>query len=452
MEKLVTWSRGDTGGPVWERFLQEGYVVVVADYRNLAAGFQEISKPITPEVVSYADDGVAVVEHVRSLPYVDKNRINLYGVSLGADVVMHTIGRTEIHAAILGAGAPMRFLGASLSWPQPGEQRKPPKIVEEQAQINIEPITCPVLILVGTSDSLIDLDRALYEQLSKAKKPARMEVYEKGYHDFVMGPQGHAGRPEPLLDVTLDALEEAINFAKNPMSGLTVAADEELTGKLLRKRFGGEGTAAPKLNYLLYLPNGYEKGDKRWPLVLFLHGGGETGTDLNKVKVHGPPKLIAAGKQFPFIMVAPQATRAAWDGWDPQVLNGLLDEVTAKYKVDKDRVYVTGMSMGGMGTWKLAASRPDRFAAIVPICGIGVPADAEKLKGLPIRIYQGDRDPIVKAETAHAMLDALKAAGAKDVELTVYPDVSHDSWTRTYNNPELYEWLLKQKRLGGTKE
>jgi dienelactone hydrolase len=216
MEKLVTWSRGDTGGPVWERFLQEGYVVVVADYRNLAAGFQELSKPVTPDVVSYADDGVAVVEHVRSLPYVDKNRMTLYGVSLGGDVVMHTIGRTKVHAAILGAGAPIRFLGASLSRPQPGEQPKPPKIDEERAQKNIEPITCPVLILVGTSDGLIELDRALYEQLSKAKKPVRMEVYEKGYHDFVMGPQGHAGRPEPLLDATLEALEEAIKFAKDP--------------------------------------------------------------------------------------------------------------------------------------------------------------------------------------------------------------------------------------------
>jgi dienelactone hydrolase len=218
MEKLVTWARGDTGGPVWERFLREGYVVVVADYRNPAGGFQGLSRPVTPDVMSYADDGVAVVEHIRSLPYVDKDKITLYGVSLGGDVVLHTVGRTKVHAAILGAPAPISFLGASLSPPRPGEPPKPGTIDEERARKNIEPITCPVLIFVGTSDFLIDLDRTLYEQLSAAKKPVRLEIYEKGYHDFVMGPQGHAGRAEPLLDATLDALEEAVKFAKEPMA------------------------------------------------------------------------------------------------------------------------------------------------------------------------------------------------------------------------------------------
>jgi dienelactone hydrolase len=217
MEKLVTWSRGDTGGPVWERFLREGYVVVVADYRNPAGGFQNLSRPVTPDVTSYADDGVVVVEHVRSLPYVDKEKITLYGVSLGGDVVLHTVGRTKVHAAILGAPAPISFLGASLSRGS-GGQPEPGKVDEERARKNSERVTCPVLILVGTDDFLLDLDRTLYEQLSAARKPVRMEVYEKGYHDFVMGPQGHAGRAEPLLDVTLDALEEAVKFAKEPMA------------------------------------------------------------------------------------------------------------------------------------------------------------------------------------------------------------------------------------------
>ena len=107
MEKLVEWSSGSTGGPVWERFLQEGFVVVVADYRNM---------PITGEALgataaSYADDGVAVVDHVRSLKYVDPAKITVYGVSLGGDVVMHLISRTNVHRAILGAGAPIRFMG-----------------------------------------------------------------------------------------------------------------------------------------------------------------------------------------------------------------------------------------------------------------------------------------------------------------------------------------------------
>jgi predicted peptidase len=237
----------------------------------------------------------------------------------------------------------------------------------------------------------------------------------------------------------------ALAFVAGP---LAAADDKESAGKQAEKHFEKEIKVKVELNYLLYLPKGYEKGDKEWPLLLFLHGGGETGTDIEKVKKHGPPKLIEAGKDLPFIVVSPQAHRF---GWDPQALNALLDELTAKYKVDKDRVYVTGLSMGGMGTWALAASRPDRFAAIVPICGGGNPADAKKIKDLPIRIFQGGKDPIVRPETAEAMLKALKDAGAKDVELKVYPDAGHDSWTETYDDPKVFEWLLKQKRTAREK-
>jgi predicted peptidase len=230
---------------------------------------------------------------------------------------------------------------------------------------------------------------------------------------------------------------------------LTAAAqDKEPAGKQEAKQFEKEITVKVKLNYLLYLPKDYGKGDKAWPLVLFLHGAGESGTDIEKVKVHGPPKLVAAGKEFPFILVSPQSPRF---GWEPATLNALLDEVSAKYKVDPERVYVTGLSMGGMGTWALAAFRPERFAAIVPICGAGDPADAARLKDLPIRIYQGAKDPVIRLETAEAMDKALKAAGAKDAKLTVYPDAGHDSWTETYNDDKLYDWLLAQKRAAATK-
>jgi predicted peptidase len=222
-----------------------------------------------------------------------------------------------------------------------------------------------------------------------------------------------------------------------------LADDKNQEGKQVPKEFEKEITVKVKLNYLLYLPKEYDKGDKPWPLVLFLHGAGETGADLDKVKKHGPPKLIEAGKEFPFIVVSPQAPKF---GWEPDTLNALLDDVISKYKVDKDRVYLTGLSMGGMGTWALAASKPDRFAAIIPICGAGNPGDAKKLKDLPIRIYQGGKDPIVKPETAEAMEKALKEAGAKDVKLTIYPEAGHDSWTKTYDDPEMWEWLLKQNR------
>jgi predicted peptidase len=237
------------------------------------------------------------------------------------------------------------------------------------------------------------------------------------------------------------------------LAGLTLpvtAQDKEPAGKQVPKKFEKEVKIKVEMDYLLYLPKEYGKGEKEWPLVLFLHGAGESGTDLEKVKAHGPPKLIAAGREFPFIVVSPQSRRF---GWDPATLNALLDSVTAEYKVDKDRVYVTGLSMGGMGTWALAASRPERFAAIVPICGAGNPADAKKLKDLPIRIFQGAKDTLVRPETAEKMHKALRDAGTKDVELKIYPDAGHDSWTATYDDPKVFEWLLSQKRpAAGAKE
>jgi len=226
------------------------------------------------------------------------------------------------------------------------------------------------------------------------------------------------------------------------------ADDKGTAGKQQSKHFEKEITVNVKLDYLLYLPPGYDKEEKSWPLVLFLHGAGESGQDLNKVKVHGPPKLVEAGKEFPFIVVSPQAPRM---GWDVPTLNALLDDVVATLKVDKDRIYVTGLSMGGFGTWSLAAAYPDRFAALVPICGGGNPADAKKLKNIPIWVFHGAKDRVVQPSRSEAMVKALQSAGAKHVKFTLYPNADHDSWTETYNNPEMWDWLMKQKR-GETKK
>lgn len=212
MEKLVTWSRGDTGSPFFERFLQEGYVVVVADYRG-GQNFNRMAEPPPPDAVTYADDALAVVDHVRGLPYADKSRVFVYGVSLGGDVTMHLISRTKVRAAILGAGAPLSFLGAKgAGAPGSPDRFREFTVNEPAAQERIAKIECPVLILVGTKDALLPLDRALYDQLIKGGRNATLEIYENGYHDFVMGPQGHAGRDEPLMDITMAALESALRF------------------------------------------------------------------------------------------------------------------------------------------------------------------------------------------------------------------------------------------------
>jgi predicted peptidase len=199
-----------------------------------------------------------------------------------------------------------------------------------------------------------------------------------------------------------------------------------------------------KLNYLLYLPEGYSNdSDKKWPLMLFLHGAGERGSDVNKVKVHGPPKIVEKKKDFPFILVSPQCPADTW--WRTYELIALLDEIQKSYRVDPDRVYLTGLSMGGFGTWELASQYPQRFAAIAPICGGGNPVQARRLRSSPIWVFHGDADRVVPVARSDEMVEALKKAGA-DVKYTRYEGVDHDSWTKTYANEELYQWMLSHKR------
>jgi dipeptidyl aminopeptidase/acylaminoacyl peptidase len=217
MEKLVEWSSGSTGSPVFERFLKEGYVVVVSDYRG-GLNMSGMVRPIAKEQITYVDDGLAMVDYVRSLPYVDPANISVYGVSLGGNLVLHLVGRTNLHAAIVGAPAAMSFLGVALPPAPPGgdpnDRWKNVKVDSEIATRNIEPIRTPILILVGTADGLIHVDRPLHDLLAKAGKLVRMDIYANGYHDFCIGPQAHPGRAEPLLDSTLDALEKSVQFLK----------------------------------------------------------------------------------------------------------------------------------------------------------------------------------------------------------------------------------------------
>ncbi|HRA89435.1 MAG TPA: alpha/beta hydrolase-fold protein [Planctomycetaceae bacterium] len=198
-----------------------------------------------------------------------------------------------------------------------------------------------------------------------------------------------------------------------------------------------------EMGYLLYLPKDYETKES-WPLVLFLHGSGERGDDLELVKKHGPPKLISEGKQFPFIVVSPQCPKDAT--WEPLKLTALLDEVVRNQKVDEDQICVTGLSMGGFGTWELAAYSPKRFAAISPICGGGEPRWAKRFAHLPTWAFHGAKDEGVPLKLSQEMIDAMTKNGGTP-KLTIYPDAEHDSWTETYNNPEFYEWLLAQKRM-----
>lgn len=213
MEKLASWSLGTTGGPLWERLLQEGYAVIVADYRRVSWN-SVFSSPETPDTTTYVDDGESVLDYVRALPYVDKNRIAVYGVSLGGNLAAYLIARQKVAAAVFGAGAVLGFVHAET----PPASAKPDqgrlKYDEAAAMKNVSAIQCPVLALVGTDDSLIGVNEVFHSLLVKAGKTADLHIYEGGYHDFVAGPQGHQGRSEPLLTSTLEALDVTLAFLK----------------------------------------------------------------------------------------------------------------------------------------------------------------------------------------------------------------------------------------------
>lgn len=220
------------------------------------------------------------------------------------------------------------------------------------------------------------------------------------------------------------------------------AADAPEAGKQQPETFEKQVTV--KLDYLAYVPKDYDKDkDKKWPLIVFLHGAGERGTDIEKVKVHGPPK-IAEAKELPFVIVSPQCPPERW--WDVPVLSMWLDNVMTKYRVDPDRVYLTGLSMGGFGTWSWAEAQPKRFAAIAPMCGGGDAFRARALRNMPLWCFHGEKDPTVPIRASEEMVDAVKKAGNADVKFTRYPEAGHDCWTVSYDNPELYEWFLQHKR------
>jgi predicted peptidase len=207
---------------------------------------------------------------------------------------------------------------------------------------------------------------------------------------------------------------------------------------VLNKVMGGDRY----YQHLLYLPEDYGKKKREWPLMMFLHGVGNRGTNINKVKTSGVPKVVARDKEFDFILIAPQGHEDEW--WQVDHLIELLDEIVSKYSVDRNRVYLTGLSMGGYGAWKLACEHPERFAAVVPICGGGPVEKACRLKHVPIRAFQGAKDDVVPLEKTQEMVNAVNACGG-NAKLTVYPDLKHDSWSVTYDNKELYEWLLKHR-------
>ena len=224
------------------------------------------------------------------------------------------------------------------------------------------------------------------------------------------------------------------------MTALTASAATAQTGFLKKEHSDGA-------KYQLFIPHDY-KADKPYPIILFLHGAGETGTDGDKQAAVGiGPAIKKQEKTFPFIVVLPQSQKRTWkaDSEDGKRALAIFDETCKTYKVDDKRHYLTGLSMGGFGTWSIVAAHPERWAAIAPICGGGDVKAAAKFKDVPCWAFHGDNDKTVSVEQSRKMIQALKDAGGSP-KYTEYPGVGHNSWDRAYATAELYTWLLENKR------
>lgn len=196
--------------------------------------------------------------------------------------------------------------------------------------------------------------------------------------------------------------------------------------------------------HLLYVPDDYSQDSTdTFPLMIFLHGAGERGANIELVNVHGPPKLVKDGQSFPCLIVSPQCPLER--AWNTERLDTLLSKIKRDYRVDDHRIYLTGLSMGGYGTWNWSIQRPELFAAIAPICGGGDPKQAKAIRNLPIWVFHGADDTVVPLSESQDMVDALASLDV-DVTFTIYPDTGHNSWTETYNNPDFYDWLFSQHK------
>ena len=198
-------------------------------------------------------------------------------------------------------------------------------------------------------------------------------------------------------------------------------------------------------HFLLFLPASFDAhSHTKYPLLIFLHGSGEAGNDLARLKVQGPPKIVEERQDFPFIVVSPQIPDEAL-GFDPVTLNTMLDELIARLPIDTDRVYLTGLSLGGRWTYSWATLNPERFAAIAPISGDGNTLSACRLKSVPVWAFHGAKDGNVSPQEDQEMVDAINACHG-NARMTMYPDGGHDAWIPAYADPELYRWLLAHRR------
>lgn len=192
------------------------------------------------------------------------------------------------------------------------------------------------------------------------------------------------------------------------------------------------------LNYYLYTP---KDSIQNLPLVVFLHGGGEGGINIEAVKAHGIPKLISEGKNFPFYVFAPQ-NRDLNGFWNDRLIHSKTIALADSLKVDKKRIYLVGMSRGGDGVWRMALNNPNTYAALISVCSASIPyVYLANDPNLPVWFFHGEKDMVVPVEQTIEAYTRMRQLN-ENVSLTLYPEVNHDCWTITFQNEEIYEWML----------
>ncbi|KAF1959473.1 alpha/beta-hydrolase [Byssothecium circinans] len=306
-------------------------------------------------------------------------------------------------------------------------------------------------------------------------------------HDFHTAKRGPKNIPDKIS--AMAASPPAPKDPGHPHAQTTHISFEYFDQRKSNAPFGYE-------HYVSLPPDYDSSSEKKWPVILFLHGAGESQRRPNESYVtlrHGIPKLILAYDKLKsgidppsidipiaerlrkglkkqnqqgdnssklvdpkvcsfvaenFITVTPSLNMEYGYGWNSSILSALLDEIQERYRVDVERVCVTGFSMGGYGTWDLGMHEPERFSCLVPICGGGDNIRASLIKSVPHWIFHGGLDDIIPLRASQQMVNALKKYGAKeeDVNFTKYPDLMHDSWTRAYGDIELFEWILEKRK------
>ncbi len=193
------------------------------------------------------------------------------------------------------------------------------------------------------------------------------------------------------------------------------------------------------MKYVIRYPKGYEEG-KKYPVIIFLHGAGARGTDIQLLLNHPYFQITNLHENFPFVTIAPQCYRDTWFDLFYE-LQDLVRKVSKEAYTDAKRVYLMGASMGGYATWQLAMSMPEHFAAICPICGGGMYWNAMRLMNVPIWAFHGKLDEVVRVDESVKMVEAVKRCGG-NARLTLYPENGHDAWSDTFGNLKVFEWML----------